>query len=100
VSDQAQGLQGLAETGNLEVACYPNPVSSQSAISFDLKEPSHVLLEIFDNLGQKVSVLADENVSAGTQHITWNAEGKPPGTYYYRLEADGQKSSGTMIVKN
>jgi len=100
LSDQAQGIQGLTEISTVQVACYPNPVSSQATISFDLKEPSHVLVEIFDNLGQKVSIPADENKSAGTQHITWNAEGNPPGIYYYRMEAGGQESSGKMIVKN
>jgi hypothetical protein len=38
-------------------------------------------------LGQVVSVLADEQQSAGYKSIEWYAGGFASGVYFYRLEA-------------
>jgi hypothetical protein len=66
---------------------YPNPFNAKTSISFELKEASPVLLEVFDLTGAKVTTLADEFMSAGSHSITWNAENVASGVYYYRLKA-------------
>jgi hypothetical protein len=99
LSDSKTSSQAEYLSMDFSMTCYPNPVSGQANISFELKEPSHVRLEIFNNLGQSISVLADEDKPAGTHLVSWNAADNPSGVYYYRMESNGARASGKMINK-
>jgi pectate lyase len=66
---------------------YPNPFNPQTQIRFSLPEQAHVKLEIFDILGQRVSLLVDEVMSAGTQEVTFDAGNLSSGLYLYRLQS-------------
>jgi hypothetical protein len=45
-----------------------------------------------------VSVLVDENSSAGNFSVSWNATGFSSGVYFYTLEALGQKVSKRLTL--
>ncbi len=69
----------------------PNPFSSQTAFSFQIKDeiPEEFAIEIFDFQGKKVSVLS-QALKIGFNQIQWNAKDfsnnyLPSGTYFYRL---------------
>lgn len=66
---------------------YPNPFNPTTIISFDIPQRSHVTLEIFNLLGQRISVALDGLKDAGTSSVQWDASKVPSGVYYYRLEA-------------
>lgn len=70
---------------------YPNPFNPSTAIEFSLPEQSAVTIRIFNVLGQRVAVLADnEEQQAGTHRVTWSpaaAGGLGSGVYFYRIEA-------------
>jgi hypothetical protein len=42
-------------------------------------------LKIYDVLGREVSVLVNENLSAGKYEVDWNAESFSGGVYYYKI---------------
>jgi len=71
---------------------YPNPFNPTTTISYGLAEPSTVLLEMFNVLGQKIRTLVTAHQTAGTYSIQWDActdDGLPvsSGIYIYRLQA-------------
>ncbi|RKX20054.1 MAG: hypothetical protein DRP26_02370 [Candidatus Zixiibacteriota bacterium] len=66
---------------------YPNPFNEKTTISFELKKPSQVLLEVFDITGAKIITLVDEYMPAGSHLVTWEACDFASGVYYYRLKA-------------
>ena len=89
VTEQGKGLvQGFELLGN-----YPNPFNASTVIRFNLAEPGHVNLTVFDLLGRKISVLLDRNLEINTHQVIFNADNLPAGTYFYRLTVDGQKST-------
>jgi len=65
---------------------YPNPAATTAEISFELTEPGRARLEVFDLLGRRVAVLADEQLQPGLHTRTLNATGLPRGVYFVRLE--------------
>jgi hypothetical protein len=58
---------------------YPNPFNPTTTIKFDLPEPSHVSLVIYDVLGRKVAELENGMREAGYHASTWNARLHPSG---------------------
>jgi len=63
-------------------------------ITYNLPEISDVKLEIFNILGQRVTVLAAGIQSSGLQKASWNAHGTSvsSGLYLCRITAGGKQS--------
>ncbi len=68
----------------------PNPGLGYTTITVSLVEASHLRVNIYDLLGQKVITLLDEEKQAGDHHIVWlglNYSGEPVagGVYVCRI---------------
>lgn len=71
---------------------FPNPFNATTVIQFALPQASHVKLEIFNVLGQRIRVLVDEDLEVGYKQVVWDGRdqsGNPvaSGIYFYRLNA-------------
>jgi hypothetical protein len=71
---------------------YPNPFNPQTTIRFDLPQPCHVVLRIYNVRGQEVLTAEDRDFEPGYHRYVWegrNNAGQPvaSGVYFYRLEA-------------
>jgi hypothetical protein len=71
---------------------YPNPFNPITTINFDVPEKSHIKLEVFNVLGQKVTTLVDEEKAANSYSIEWDGHSDggnhvASGIYFYRLSA-------------
>jgi hypothetical protein len=65
---------------------YPNPFNPSTTISYHVAKESHVVLKVFDSLGQEVTTLVNNDQSPGIYEINWNASALASGAYFYRLE--------------
>ena len=66
---------------------YPNPFNPSTKITFSLAADSKVSLKIFNALGQEVSTLVNENLTAGLHDYDFNAADINSGVYFYVIEA-------------
>ncbi len=66
---------------------YPNPFNSSTTIRYELPSRSHVVLKIYNLLGQEVATLVDGEKSAGRYELSWEAGGFASGMYFYQLQA-------------
>jgi len=64
---------------------YPNPFNPTTKIKFDLAKSSPVRLEVFNNLGQLVKTIFNDNKTAGYYETDFNASSLPSGVYYYKI---------------
>ncbi len=76
----------------------PNPFNPFTTIAFDLAQPGHTRLSIFNIRGMLVNRLVDEPMVRGAHTIQWDGrdqsgKGVASGTYFYRLE------SGTVVTE-
>jgi hypothetical protein len=82
---------------------YPNPFNPTTSISYGLPKDSHVKIEIFNLLGQRVVVLADEYQRAGYRKVIWDGkdgqgEAVSSGMYLYRLRTDTNETTKKMMM--
>ena len=65
--------------------CYPNPMNPTTTISYSLPSRLHVILAVFNTLGQRIATLVDAEREAGSYRVTFNANGLASGVYLYRM---------------
>jgi regulation of enolase protein 1 (concanavalin A-like superfamily) len=77
---------------------YPNPFNPSTRIDFALPKESRVLLEVYNLLGERIAVLADETRAAGFHSLQFNATALPSGLYLYRMTAGEQTFVRKMML--
>jgi len=78
---------------------YPNPFNPSTTIQFQIEKQSSVLLQVYNALGQLVTTLVDQELSAGLHKVYFDAAGNAlaSGTYYYKLRAGNSSQTRGMI---
>ncbi len=77
---------------------YPNPFNPTTTILFDLPAQSHVRLEIYNALGQRIEVPIDKAMDAGSHVFRWDGRRYASGMYFYRLEAGEFSECRRMLL--
>ncbi len=67
---------------------YPNPFTHHTTIHYLVSKSGHVLLELYNVLGQHVRTVADHYHQAGEYSTILSGEGLSTGTYFYQLTGD------------
>jgi len=78
---------------------FPNPFNPSTKIFFSLAVDSKVTLKVFDLLGQEVATIYNNDLSAGSHNVTFNAFNLNSGVYFYRIEANGINGANFTDVK-
>ena len=77
---------------------FPNPFNPSTEIKFSLPEQAAVTLVIYDAIGNEISTLINEELSAGNYNVDWNASDYASGIYLYRLNAGDFVATKKMIL--
>jgi hypothetical protein len=79
---------------------YPNPFNPNTVISYKLSVAGIITLKVYDLIGNEVAVLVNENKTAGSYSVTFDA-GKynlSSGMYLYKLSANGFEDTKRMLL--
>ena len=82
---------------------YPNPFNPETKIRFSTEKNSQVKVTIYSILGEKVNVIQNSELKAGTYNISWrgkDAQGNkvPSGVYFYEVVSDNRTAKGKMLL--
>lgn len=83
----------------------PNPFNPTTTLFYDLPQATHVRLDIYNVLGQRVNTLVDDYQEAGFKSVVWNGTDSygysvASGMYFYRIEAgEFSKTMKMMMLK-
>jgi hypothetical protein len=84
---------------NILIQNYPNPFSSTTTITYQIKNFGPVLLTVNDIFGQQLLVLVNEKQTQGSYTVTLSGNDMPgPGIYFYSLQSGSNKEIRKMIV--
>jgi hypothetical protein len=106
LTDQEILPQGFTLSQN-----YPNPFNPATKIQYQLPISSHINLNVYDVLGNKVATLVDEYKPEGSYEVEFNTSrignaasrfstkgGYVSGVYFYRLQAGDFVATKKMIL--
>jgi len=82
---------------------YPNPFNPDTNILFYIPSDQHVILEIFNIKGQKITTILEKYMPRGQHHVVWNGKDDQGnnvgnGLYFYRMKASDYVSIKKMIL--
>jgi hypothetical protein len=66
---------------------FPNPFNPETIIRYGLPSGSHVLLALYNTLGERVAVLVEGEQESGFHEVRFNGSSLASGVYFYRLQA-------------
>jgi hypothetical protein len=82
---------------------YPNPFNPSTTIRYSLAEAGAVRIVVYNNLGQDVRTLVDNQKLAGEYTAAWDGRDSrgreaASGVYVYRMEVNGFSQTGRMVL--
>jgi hypothetical protein len=91
-------LGGDADLSVLGANVKPNPVSTTGTIDIIVTQSGNVRVEIFNVVGELVSVIVDENRTAGPYSIDFNAATLSAGRYIVKVTNVGNVATSAVTV--
>jgi hypothetical protein len=90
---------------NMRVSIFPNPVSANALIEYDLPENGNVDVVVMNTVGQKVATLFSGFKGKGAQKLAFNsanADGSnlPSGAYLLRISVNGKSKIQQFMVQH
>jgi len=64
---------------------YPNPFNPTTKITFFIPHRSHIVLNVYNVLGQEVKTLINSDLNAGVHNVVWEADNYSSGVYFYNI---------------
>lgn len=85
---------------------YPNPFNPETKIAYNLpagRTAYHVVIKIFNALGQLVCTLVDTDQAPGKYTVVWNGKNSgnmqvPSGIYFYTIQAGDFQLTRKMVL--
>jgi choice-of-anchor B domain-containing protein len=66
---------------------YPNPFNPTTLIRYQIPAAAHVMMRLYNLIGQQVAELVNETQAVGRYQVTLDASSLPSGIYFYRITA-------------
>ena len=77
---------------------FPNPFNPTTTIRFAVPKESHVVLDIYNIVGQKVMTLINKNMKAGLYNLDFDASHFSSGVYIYRINPGKYSATKKMML--
>ncbi len=77
---------------------YPNPFNPTTVISYSVPYTNMVTVKVYDQLGNEVATLVNEEKPAGSYSVNFNASKLSSGVYFYRMQAGGFVETRKLVL--
>lgn len=80
------------------LSLYPNPAREKSALRFNLQNDEHVVISIYNTLGEKIATVADQNLNRGSHIVALPTAGLAQGIYLIQAQIGQQQQSIRLSI--
>ncbi len=80
------------------IAVFPNPVTNQANIEFELKTNTQVLISVVDMLGRQVKNVFEGEMHSGAQNLQMDANDLDNGVYFIRMQLNNEVVTKKIMV--
>jgi hypothetical protein len=77
---------------------YPNPFNSTTTISYEVSESGSVKIELYNILGELLSILVDEHQQSGFHSFNYDSKELHSGVYLYKITISNKQLTNKMVV--
>jgi hypothetical protein len=77
---------------------YPNPFNPSTTIKYSTPFSEFITVKVYDVLGREVATLINEEKSAGSYEVNFNASQLSSGIYFYKLTTGNFVETKKMIL--
>jgi hypothetical protein len=97
---EATSIQSKAFEEDMVLNVYPNPMSSETEISFVVSNPGWISIEVYDIQGKNVVSLVDQEYCAGNYTVRFSGEGLSSGIYFCKMQSgESVKTQKILLTK-
>jgi hypothetical protein len=74
-----------------------HPFNSNTSINFRLSERGKGVVNIFNDLGERIAILMDSKNEAGFQSFEWNVANMILGVCFYELKTENNRDAKKLL---
>lgn len=89
LSDTTSSISDKKNVTSYKLNVYPNPFNPGTTIDYSIQYREHVVIGVYNILGERVKIIVDSIQQAGAHSINWNGKN----------ESDEHVSSGVYLVR-
>lgn len=82
----------------IAIANFPNPFNPTTQLQFAVPKNAHVVLNVYNVLGEKVATLVDQSMPAGVYQRVFDGSRYASGIYFARLSVDDHVIMDKMLM--
>jgi hypothetical protein len=96
-------LEGSTPSVTRLLGAWPNPFRPSTVVTYEVRQPAHVTLRVYDPRGRLVADLVDQDVGPGRHRVSWNGSNDAgcevtSGVYLIRMRAGTYESTTKVVV--
>jgi len=76
----------------------PNPFTEITTIHYSCAAFSHVIIKVYNSIGQEITTLVNEPKGIGQHSIIWDAKGLSNGIYFYQMTVGGSQETRKCLL--
>ncbi|MGB0429878.1 MAG: Omp28-related outer membrane protein [Bacteroidia bacterium] len=89
----------IDEADAMNFSVYPNPVTDNANVSFEINEEKNIEINIYDALGRVVSTVNNTTYNTGNHNLNIAANNLENGLYIIKVESNGETLVSETLVK-
>lgn len=95
----AVSIEEVVINTTADLSIKPNPATDFANLNFELLKSADVQVTVFNLIGQEKIVIPNRNFNKGKNQIDINLDQLSSGTYFVRLDIDGNVVTRKLVVK-
>ncbi len=88
----------LSKPISYNIRNYPNPFNPTTTIEYQIPEKSHVIIRVYNTLGEEVTTLLNGEKEAGYYNVSFDASHLPSGLYLCKLTVGNYTKVRKMML--